>query len=45
MAAPRIFTVREAEATLPLVRGVVNDLMAAYPVWRELVAKFAFVAK
>lgn len=40
MAAPRIFTVREAEATLPLVRGVVNDLMAAYPVWRELVAKY-----
>lgn len=40
MAAPRIFTVREAEATLPLVRRVVNDLMAAYPVWRELVAKY-----
>ncbi len=40
MAAPRIFTVREAEATLPLVRRVVNDLLTAYPRWREQVAKY-----
>jgi hypothetical protein len=40
MAAPRIFTVREAEATLPLVRRVVNDLLSAYPRWREYVAKY-----
>ena len=32
---PRIFTVREAEATLPLVRRVVDDLLAAYPRWKE----------
>jgi hypothetical protein len=40
MAAPRIFTVREAEATLPLVRRVVTDLLAAYPRWREHVARY-----
>ena len=40
MAAPRIFTVREAEATLPLVRRIVNDLLSAYPRWREQVAKY-----
>lgn len=40
MAAPRIFTVREAEATLPLVRRVVHDLLAAYPRWREHVARY-----
>jgi hypothetical protein len=40
MPAPRIFTVREAEATLPLVRRVVNDLLAAYPRWRAYVARY-----
>lgn len=40
MANQRIFTVREAEATLPLVRRVVNDLLAAYPRWREHVARY-----
>jgi hypothetical protein len=40
MASPRIFTIREAEATLPLVRRVVGDLMAAYPRWRQLVARY-----
>jgi len=40
MANQRIFTVREAEATLPLVRRVVNDLLAAYPRWREQVVRY-----
>lgn len=40
MSTPRIFTVREAEATLPLVRRVVNDLLAAYPRWREYVVRY-----
>lgn len=39
-AMPRIFTVREAEATLPLVRRVVGDLLQAYPRWKELVARY-----
>ena len=40
MSAPRIFTVAEAEATLPLVRRIVRDLQAEYPVWREAVGRF-----
>lgn len=40
MSAPRIFTVKEAEATLPLVRRVVNDLLTAYPRWRGHVARY-----
>lgn len=40
MSAPRIFTVREAEATLPLVRRIVADLLAAYPRWKALVASY-----
>jgi hypothetical protein len=37
---PRLFTVREAESTLPLVRRVVGDLLQAYPRWKELVARY-----
>jgi hypothetical protein len=40
VSAPRIFTVREAEATLPLVRRIVGDLLVAYPKWKELVARY-----
>jgi hypothetical protein len=40
VAAPRIFTVREAESTLPLVRRVVGDLLVAYPRWKELVSRY-----
>ncbi len=40
MSAPRIFTVREAEATLPLVGRIVADLLAAYPRWKALVASY-----
>jgi len=40
MSTPRLFTVREAEATLPLVRRVVGDLLQAYPRWKELVARY-----
>jgi hypothetical protein len=40
MLTPRLFTVREAEATLPLVRRVVGDLLQAYPRWKELVARY-----
>lgn len=38
MGTPRIFTVPEAEATLPLVRRIVGDLLATSPRWREAVA-------
>jgi hypothetical protein len=40
MAAPRLFTLAEAERTLPLVRRIVADLMAEYPRWRAAVSRF-----
>lgn len=40
MPTPRLFTVREAEATLPLVQRVVGDLLQSYPRWKELVARY-----
>jgi hypothetical protein len=42
--APRIFTVAEAERTLPLVRRIVTDLLAAYPVWRQAVEEYDLLA-
>ena len=40
MTTPRIFTVAEAERTLPLVRRIVGDLMLTYPLWREAMARY-----
>ncbi|HXE57660.1 MAG TPA: DUF2203 domain-containing protein [Gemmatimonadales bacterium] len=40
----RIFTVAEAERTLPLVERVVRDLRAEYPRWRDAVARFEVLA-
>jgi hypothetical protein len=40
MPAPRIYTVREAEATLPLVKGIVADLLATHRRWTELIARY-----
>lgn len=40
MSAPRIFSVREADATLPLVQRIVADLLTAYPRWKALVASY-----
>lgn len=37
---PRIFSVEEAERALPLVRRIVLDLQAEYPLWREAVGRF-----
>ena len=36
----KLFTLEEAERTLPLVRRVVQDLTAEYPVWRAAVSRF-----
>lgn len=44
MPGPRIFTLREAEATLPLVRRVVGDLLAAYPRWKERVTRYELLS-
>lgn len=37
---PKLFTLAEAERTLPLVRRIVADLMAEYPRWRTAVSRF-----
>jgi hypothetical protein len=36
----KLFTLEEAERTLPLVRRIVQDLTAEYPAWRAAVAAF-----
>ena len=36
----KLFTLAEAERTLPLVRRVVQDLAAEYPAWRTAVGRF-----
>lgn len=36
----RVFTVEGANKTLPLVRRIVSDIVAAHPKWRELVARY-----
>jgi hypothetical protein len=36
----KLFTLEEAERTLPLVRRVVHDLTVEYPAWREAVARY-----
>jgi hypothetical protein len=40
MADPRIFTLAEADRTLPLVSRVVRDIIAEYPKWREALARY-----
>ena len=40
MKVPHLFTPLEAERTLPLVSRIVEDLLAAYPVWRAAVARY-----
>jgi hypothetical protein len=36
----KLFTLQEAERTLPLVRRIVSDLTAEYPAWRAAVGRF-----
>lgn len=44
MAETRLFTLEDAERTLPLVRKVVEDLVTEYPEWRAAVAKYELLA-
>ncbi|MEP6574732.1 MAG: DUF2203 domain-containing protein [Gemmatimonadota bacterium] len=39
-AERRIFTVAEAERTLPLVGRIVQDVLDEYPPWRKAVARY-----
>ncbi|HLS48281.1 MAG TPA: DUF2203 domain-containing protein [Gemmatimonadales bacterium] len=40
MTAPRLFTLEQAERTLPLVQRIVQDLVETYPEWRAGVARY-----
>jgi hypothetical protein len=40
MVQPRIFSVDEANRTLPLVRRIVGDLLDEYPRWRAAVSHY-----
>ena len=40
MTEPRLFTREEAERTLPLVRGIVRDLLQEHPAWRRAIARY-----
>lgn len=40
MADLKLFTLEEAERTLPLVGRIVEDLLGAYPAWRAAVGRF-----
>lgn len=40
----KFFTLAEANRTLPLVERVVRDIMAVYPEWKDLVARFELAA-
>jgi hypothetical protein len=36
----KLFSLTEAERTLPLVRRIVQDLTLEYPAWRAAVSRF-----
>ena len=40
----RLFSVEKANRALPLVRRIVDDIVAEHPRWRDLVARFELVA-
>lgn len=40
MQEPRIFTLAEAERTLPLVRRIVHDVMQEHAAWRRAIGQF-----
>jgi len=42
--AHKLFTLAEANRTLPLVKRVVQDIVAIYPEWKDLVARYELVA-
>jgi len=44
MAEVRIFSLEEAERTLPLVRRILSDLQGEYDVWRHAMADYELLA-
>lgn len=44
MSSHKLFTLAEANRTLPLVKRIVQDIMTVYPQWKDLVAQYELVA-
>lgn len=44
MSELRLFTLEEAQRTLPLVRRIVDDLLAEYPRWHAAVGRFELLS-
>lgn len=44
MAQMRIFTLDEAERTLPLLQRILTDLRAEYGVWRDALSRYELLA-
>ena len=40
----KVFTVERANSALPLVRRIVQDIVAEHPRWKDLVARYELVA-
>ncbi len=44
MSEMKLFTLEEAEATLPLVRRIVADVQLEYPIWRTAIQRYEIEA-
>ena len=42
--ASKLFTLAEANRTLPLVKRIVADITSLYPQWKDLVSRYELVA-
>lgn len=40
----RLFTLERANSALPLVRRIMDDILAEHPLWKDLVARYEIVA-
>jgi hypothetical protein len=40
----KLFTLAEAQRTLPLVKRIVQDIQVVYPEWKDLVARYELIA-